>query len=140
VQDAAKHRQSDVLVFCSTADEEKHTRLEELGIRVEKVPVLELDGRPDLPAIFRRLGQLEITSLMIEGGATVNWAALAANVVDKVFLYYAPKILAGTGSIPFASGAGFHHMGQAAQVKNVHLHRFGEDFAVEGYLRDPYEE
>jgi diaminohydroxyphosphoribosylaminopyrimidine deaminase/5-amino-6-(5-phosphoribosylamino)uracil reductase len=77
---------------------------------------------------------------MIEGGATVNWTALAANVVDKVFLYYAPKILAGTGSIPFAAGAGFHHMSQAAQVKQVHLHQFGEDFAVEGYLRDPYGE
>jgi diaminohydroxyphosphoribosylaminopyrimidine deaminase/5-amino-6-(5-phosphoribosylamino)uracil reductase len=77
---------------------------------------------------------------MIEGGAAVNWAALVSNVVDKVFLYYAPKILAGTGSIPFAAGAGFRHMSQAAQVQHVHLHRFGEDFAVEGYLRDPYGE
>ena len=76
---------------------------------------------------------------MIEGGATVNWTALAANVIDKVFLYYAPKILAGTGSIPFAAGAGFRHMSQAAQVKDIQLHRFGEDFAVEGYVRDPYE-
>ena len=75
---------------------------------------------------------------MIEGGATVNWTALATNVVDKVFLYYAPKILAGTGSIPFAAGAGFLHMNHAAQVRHVQLHRFGEDFAVEGYLRDPY--
>lgn len=140
VKDAAEHRQNDVLVFCSSADEAKKTHLEQLGIRIEKVPVLELDGRPDLPAILSRLGELEITSLMIEGGATVNWAALAANVVDKVFLYYAPKILAGTGSIPFASGAGFHHMAQAAQVKHLHLHRFGQDFAVEGYLRNPYGE
>jgi diaminohydroxyphosphoribosylaminopyrimidine deaminase/5-amino-6-(5-phosphoribosylamino)uracil reductase len=96
------------------------------------------DGRPDMPAILRRLGELEIMSVMIEGGATVNWTALASAVVDKVFLYYAPKILAGTGSIPFAAGAGFPGMSEAAQVKSVHLHRFGEDFAVEGYLRDPY--
>ena len=89
---------------------------------------------------MRRLAQLEITSVMIEGGATVNWTALASNVVDKVFLYYAPKILAGSGSIPFATGAGFLHMSQAAQVKHLHLRRFGEDFAVEGYLRDPYGE
>lgn len=140
VQDAAAQRRNDVLVFCASADPQKKAKLEELGIRVETVPVLELDGRPDLPVILHRLGQLEITNVMIEGGATVNWAALAADVVDKVFLYYAPKILAGTGSIPFASGAGFRHMGQAAQVKNLHLHRFGEDFAVEGYLRDPYGE
>lgn len=70
----------------------------------------------------------------------VNWAALAASVVDKVFFYYAPKILAGSGSIPFALGAGYPRMSEAAQVKKLALHRFGEDFAVEGYLRDPYEE
>jgi len=140
VQSVAAERTDDVLIFNSSADEQKKNQLEELGIRVERLPAEMPDGRPDLPAILRRLGQLEITSLMIEGGATVNWTALAANVVDKVFLYYAPKILAGTGSIPFAAGAGFHHMSQAAQVKHVHLHRFGEDFAVEGYLRDPYAE
>ena len=119
---------------------EKRAQLEQLGIRVETLPASEPDGRPDLPSILRRLGELEITSAMIEGGAAVNWAALAANAVDKVFLYYAPKILAGTGSIPFAAGTGFRHMSQAAQVKDIHLHRFGEDFAVEGYLRDPYGE
>ncbi len=140
VQSVAAERTNDVLIFHSSADEQKKTQLEELGIRLEKLPAEMPDGRPDLPEILRRLGQLEITSLMIEGGATVNWTALAANAVDKVFLYYAPKILAGTGSIPFAAGAGFHHMSQAAQVKHVHLHRFGEDFAVEGYLRDPYGE
>jgi len=134
---AAGHTQ-DVLVFCASGDSQKQRELEARGIRVEKISGFEADGRPDLPAILRRLGQLEITSVMIEGGATVNWAALAANVADKVFLYYAPKILAGTGSIPFAAGGGFHHMSQAAQVKQVQLHRFGEDFAVEGYLRDPY--
>jgi diaminohydroxyphosphoribosylaminopyrimidine deaminase / 5-amino-6-(5-phosphoribosylamino)uracil reductase len=138
VQNAAVHRKNDVLVFCASADEQKKAQLEQLGIRVETISAVELDGRPSLPAILCRLGQLEITSVMIEGGATVNWTALAANVVDKVFLYYAPKILAGSGSIPFAAGAGFLHISQAAQVKHIHLHRFGEDFAVEGYLRDPY--
>ena len=130
----------DVLVFCSSDDENKRTQLQERGVRVEKLPSTLPDGRPDMPAILRKLGQLEITSVMIEGGATVNWTALAAGVVDKVFLYYAPKILAGTGSIPFAAGAGFPRISEAAQVKSLHLHRFGEDFAVEGYLRDPYGE
>ena len=69
----------------------------------------------------------------------VNWAALAAGLVDKVFLYYAPKILAGTGSVPFAIGAGYRGINEAAHIQKILLHRFGEDFAVEGYLRDPYE-
>ena len=132
--------QNDVLVFCSVADPKKKSELEHRGIRVEQFPAATPDGRPDMSAILHRLGELEITSLMIEGGATVNWTALAAGVVDKVFLYYAPKILPGSGSIPFAAGPGFRRMNEAAQVKSIHLHRFGEDFAVEGYLRDPYGE
>ncbi len=138
VQIVAAERKNDVLVFCASADQQKKAQLEQLGIRIETIASVEPDGRPDLPAILRRLGEVEITSVMIEGGATVNWTALASNVVDKVFLYYAPKILAGSGSIPFAAGPGFLHMNQAAQVKNIQLHRFGEDFAVEGYVRDPY--
>jgi diaminohydroxyphosphoribosylaminopyrimidine deaminase/5-amino-6-(5-phosphoribosylamino)uracil reductase len=140
VQSFKNEKTNDVLLFCSKENSQKKAQLEDLGIRVETLAATEADGRPGLPAILHRLGELEVTSLMIEGGAAVNWAALAANVVDKVFLYYAPKILAGTGSIPFAAGAGFRQMNQAAQVKHLHLHRFGEDFAVEGYLRDPYGE
>ncbi len=140
VKSVETERKNDVLIFCSSADEHKKAKLESLGVRIERIPTIEMDGRPDLPAILRRLGELEISSVMIEGGATVNWAALAATVVDKVFLYYAPKILAGTGSVPFAAGAGFRHMSQAAYVKHLQLHRFGEDFAVEGYVRDPYGE
>jgi len=133
-----KTADNDVLVFCSFAEEKKRVELEKRGIRVEQIPLGSSDGRPDLGRIAARLGELEITSLLIEGGALVNWAALAAGIVDKVFLYYAPKILAGTGSVPFAAGAGFSRISDAALVRNIVLHRFGEDFAVEGYLRDPY--
>jgi diaminohydroxyphosphoribosylaminopyrimidine deaminase / 5-amino-6-(5-phosphoribosylamino)uracil reductase len=133
-----KTAKNDVLIFCSFAEEKKRRQLEEHGIRVEQVPLGSSDGRPDLARIVARLGELEITSLLIEGGALVNWTALATGVVDKIFLYYAPKILAGGGSVPFAGGEGFRRLSEAAQVKDIILHRFGEDFAVEGYLRDPY--
>jgi diaminohydroxyphosphoribosylaminopyrimidine deaminase/5-amino-6-(5-phosphoribosylamino)uracil reductase len=136
VESTARDRREDVLLFCSSAAEQKKAQLSQLGIRVETVPGIGPQQHPDLRAVLRRLGELEITSVMIEGGSTVNAAALAAGVVDRVFLYYAPKIL-GEGAIPFASGAGF---GDAAHLKHAHIHRFGEDFAVEGYLRDPYGE
>ncbi|HEY1940018.1 MAG TPA: bifunctional diaminohydroxyphosphoribosylaminopyrimidine deaminase/5-amino-6-(5-phosphoribosylamino)uracil reductase RibD [Candidatus Angelobacter sp.] len=133
-----KTAQNDVLIFCSFAEEKKRRVLEDRGIRVEQVPLGSNDGRPDLDKIIARLGELEIISLLIEGGALVNWAALAGDMVDKVFLYYAPKILAGGGSIPLAGGEGFPRISEAAQVKNIVLHRFEEDFAVEGYIHDPY--
>jgi diaminohydroxyphosphoribosylaminopyrimidine deaminase/5-amino-6-(5-phosphoribosylamino)uracil reductase len=130
--------EDDVLILCSFAEENKKRTLSERGVQVEQLPASTPDGRPDIASIVRVLGEREITSLLIEGGAMVNWTALAAGVVDKVFLYYAPKILAGTGSIPFAAGTGYDRMSDAAYVKELRLHRFGEDFAVEGYLRDPY--
>ncbi len=138
-----KTAQSDLLVFCSFAEEKKKKLLEERGVRVEQVPLGSSDGRPDLKKIVDRLGELEMTSLMIEGGALLNWAALFEEIVDKVFLYYAPSILGGGGlagesSVPFASGPGYQRINEATRVKNIVIHRFGEDFAVEGYVRDPY--
>ena len=128
----------DLIVFCSFAEERKRRELENRGIRVEQVKLGTLDGRPDIAAVIEKLGEMEITSLIIEGGALVNWTALAADIVDKVFLFYAPKIPAGTGSVPFASGPGFPRISEAARVHSISLHRFGEDFAVEGYIKDPY--
>lgn len=131
---------NDALVFCCHGGEKKKKELEDRGIRIEQLSTASHDGHLDMRAVLRRLGQLEITSLMIEGGATVNRSVLAAGIVDKIFLYYAPKILALDGSIPFASGAALRGTFHIPQVKHLQLHRFGEDFAVEGYLRDPYDD
>jgi diaminohydroxyphosphoribosylaminopyrimidine deaminase / 5-amino-6-(5-phosphoribosylamino)uracil reductase len=134
----AKTAQDDVLVLCSFAEEKKKKQLLKLGIRVDQLPVANSEGHPDMAAVVRFLGEMAITSLMIEGGAMVNAAALSAGIVDKVFLYYAPRILGGTASVPFVGGAGFASINNAAYVKSTRLHCFGEDFAVEGYLKDPY--
>ncbi len=130
---------NDVLVFSSCGDEKKKAELEKHGIRVEQFPPGP-DGRADIHAILRRLGELEIISLMIEGGATVNGMAIAAGVVDKIFFYYAPKLMPGSEAVAFTGSARFSQLDRVPQVKDLHLHRFGEDFAVEGYVRDPYED
>jgi diaminohydroxyphosphoribosylaminopyrimidine deaminase/5-amino-6-(5-phosphoribosylamino)uracil reductase len=132
-----KTAKEDVLVLCSFAEEKKKKQLQELDVRVQQLPTTASDGHPDLAAVASFLGEIEITSLMIEGGAMVNAAALASGIVDKIFFYYAPRIFGGA-SVPFAAGAGFAHIADAPCVESIRLHRFGEDFAVEGYLKDPY--
>ena len=126
--------ENDVLVMYSTAEEQARQALEKKGIRLQQIAAT-ADGRPDFSAIIKSLGEQQITSLLIEGGSLVNGAALASGEVDKVFLYYAPKIF-GEGAVPFIAGESLH--GRAQCVQRFELHRFGEDFAVEGYLRDPY--
>jgi diaminohydroxyphosphoribosylaminopyrimidine deaminase/5-amino-6-(5-phosphoribosylamino)uracil reductase len=120
---------NDILVICSLAEEKRKQTLLDHGIRVEQIPAATPDGRPNMTSLMSLLGELEITSLLIEGGAMI---------IDKIFFYYAPKILAGSGSVPFATATGFKRMADAAYIKSLRLHRFGEDFAVEGYVRDPY--
>ena len=55
---------------------------------------------------FRCSASARYLSVMIEAGSKVNWAALESGAVDKVFLYYAPKILGGWQSLPMAGGIG----------------------------------
>ncbi len=138
----------DVIVFCAFSEEKKRTELEKHGVMVEQVQLplqvvggqgtVPHDGRPDLVEVFRHLGAMELISVLVEGGAMVNWACLRAGVVDKLWLFYAPKLLGGEGSVPFLS-SGHAQMSEATRVENTTLHRFGDDFAVEGYLRNPYE-
>jgi len=127
---------SDLLVFYSQADEKKKIQLEQHGVRVERVTT-GTNSRPDFPDVLRRLAELEITSLMIEGGSAINGAVLASGLADKVFLYYAPKLFGAENAVPFASGFSQSPLPHP-RIKSVKLHNFGDDIAIEGYLRDPY--
>src|SRR5260370_18934502 len=127
VQSVAKNGSSDVLVFCSSGEEKKKSELESRGIRVEQLSP-DAEGRPDFHTMLRRLGEFELTSVMIQGGSVVNGAALASGVVDKVFLYYAPTIL-GAGSVPFASKVNFGQQNETPCIRHLRLHRFADDFA-----------
>ena len=117
----------------SAASEERRRALEYRGVRV-----LVFDGpggRTDLRKLAEYLASQLYRSLMIESGSKLNWAALDSGIVDKVFFYYAPKILGGMHSLPVAGGAGRLRRTDAIQLRNVKLHSIPPDeFAVEAYV------
>ncbi len=126
--------QSDVLVVTtSAASPERYRALENLGVRI-----LTLDGpggRTDLRRLVEYLGREKYLSLMIEAGGKVNWAALESEVADKIFFYYAPKILGGLHSLPVVAGIGRRRRADAILFRDVALHKISEDeFAVEAWL------
>ena len=122
-----------VIVTTSAAPEERKRNLESRGVRV-----LVFDGeggRVDFPSIVQWLGKEKYLSLMIEAGAKVNWTALDCGVVDKIFFYYAPKILGGMQSLPVAGGIGKRRRADAVVFRSVQVHSIAPDeFAVEAYL------
>ena len=72
---------------------------------------------------------------MIEGGAGVNSSALAANLVDKVEWFIAPKIFGGTGAPSPVGGNGVAEVAAAYELEEVSMKQFGSDFAVSGYIK-----
>jgi diaminohydroxyphosphoribosylaminopyrimidine deaminase/5-amino-6-(5-phosphoribosylamino)uracil reductase len=85
------------------------------------------------------LGSEQITSLLVEGGAAVNWACLRAHLVDKLMLFYTPRIFGPVGAVPWLAGENGLPPGATLRTSQIAIERFGEDFAVEAYLRDPYQ-
>lgn len=123
----------DVLVFAETAGSVRMDELEKRGVRIEQAPHSSERGF-DLPLLLKRLGELEVTSVLLEGGSHLNTSALDNQIVDKVLLYIAPKIF-GDGAVPFSS-----RLQKEVDLRDVQIHRFGNDFAVEALLKDPYKE
>jgi diaminohydroxyphosphoribosylaminopyrimidine deaminase/5-amino-6-(5-phosphoribosylamino)uracil reductase len=121
------------VITTSAASSERRRALEYRGVRV-----LVFDGpggRTDLTKLPAWLAQEQYRSLMIESGSKLNWAALESGIVDKIFFYYAPKILGGLQSLPVAGGTGRLRRTDAIQFHRVRLHSIPPDeFAVEAYV------
>jgi diaminohydroxyphosphoribosylaminopyrimidine deaminase/5-amino-6-(5-phosphoribosylamino)uracil reductase len=122
-----------LVVGTSAAPAERRHALESRGVRVL---ILDgRDGRADLRAAIEAVAQQRYLSVLIEAGAKVNWAALETGVADKVFFYYAPKILGGLESLSMAGGVGRRRRADAIRIHRTELHRIAPDeFAVEGYI------
>jgi len=124
---------SDTLIVTArTVAPDKKKAIEKLGAHL--LPVDTCDGRIDLPSLLRKLGERGITSLLIEGGSGVNGSALRAGIVDKVYMFYAPKIYGGDDGVPVCAGAGVERMEACLRLKNISIHRFEDDVMIEGYV------
>lgn len=106
-------------------------RLSSSGAHILDAPLKK--DRIDLDALMTQLGGMGITSLLIEGGAQVAGSALAADIVDKVVLFYAPKILGGDDGVPMCRGQGPAFMKEAMAIHDMTVSRVGEDIMVQGY-------
>jgi len=125
------------VVATSAAPPDRKRQLEERGVRV--LIFDGANGRADIRETVDWLGTERYLSLLVEAGSKVNWAVLEAECVDKVFFYYAPKILGGTESLPMAGGLGRRRRADAINIERVTLHSIApNEFAVEGYVHRDY--
>jgi diaminohydroxyphosphoribosylaminopyrimidine deaminase/5-amino-6-(5-phosphoribosylamino)uracil reductase len=130
-----KSAKNDVVVFTTQrTDSPKARALTRAGVEVFQVR--ERRGHVDLQAVLRELGRRQILSVLLEAGAELNGAALQSGIVDKMILFYAPRVM-GTGGVPMARIPA-KWFPKSPALQNLSLSTSGPDFVVEGYFRDVY--
>lgn len=99
---------------------------------------IESDSRHiDIQKLMKKLGEMKIDSVLVEGGGEVNASVISAGIVNKIYAYIAPKIIMGRDSKSPVSGQGIEYMRNAVLLKDMKVSDMGEgDILIEGYCED----
>lgn len=111
--------------------QKKIALLKNLGAQVLKIK--DKDGKVDLKALMKELGKLNIASIMIEGGSSINASALSSKIVDKIMFFIAPMIIGGTDAVPSIGGKSPASLKNVVRIKKSQVKIIGKDILVEGY-------
>jgi diaminohydroxyphosphoribosylaminopyrimidine deaminase/5-amino-6-(5-phosphoribosylamino)uracil reductase len=136
IPEAAKVLKQDsqamvLVVVGEHASVERQEKLREWGASILVCPTRE--GRIDLRVLMDRLGAMSITSILVEGGATLMGSLIREKLIDKFYVFKAPKILGGSDGIPMALGPGPKNLDQSLILRDMEVKRFGEDLLLIGY-------
>ena len=128
---ASTRRLGGIIVFCGRRpNPDRRHKLEKAGIEV--IPTAGTAGRIPFGPVLEELGRRQVLSLLIEGGAKVNFDALHNRIIDKLVCFLAPRILGGA-AVPMFGGAGFSMSDQAPPLAFTRIERIGPDLMIEAY-------
>jgi len=128
-----KSADDDLLVLTSAPIKSpKARRLENAGVELLRIP--RRQAGLDLKSALEELGRREILHVLLEAGPRLNGAALSADLVDRLFLFYAPKI-AGHSKVPFSLG----NAPPVLHPRQTSYRPFGPDFAADLLLRSHFD-
>lgn len=108
--------------------------LESKGITLLENPLKSGTTVPqlDLKVLFAQLAARGIDSILLEGGGTLNASALRQNLVQRVYAFIAPKLVAGANAKTPVEGEGISYMKDAVKLEHIQVSLFGVDICVSG--------
>lgn len=112
---------------------EKIEKYRELGATVIGAPLYK--GKVDLKFLIKRLGEMGIDSLLIEGGGNIHFSAFEQGIVNKIMMYFAPKIIGGSNSKTSVEGDGFEKLLETTEIEDISVVKLGSDLLIEGYVK-----
>lgn len=113
--------------------EDKCSALTAKGSEILYIPVK--NGHIDLEQLMKKLGEQKISSVLLEGGGTLNWSALGAGIVDRLQVYIAPKIFGGKDAPSPVGGAGVGMPAEAFLTEKPKVTFIGEDILIESEVK-----
>lgn len=107
------------------------------GITLLEIPLKKEGAMPelDLRILMQQLGQRGIDSILLEGGGMLNASALQEHVVQRVYAFVAPKLVAGAGAKSPVEGVGIPRMENAVKLRETEISSFGEDICITGRIK-----
>lgn len=123
-----------IIATTMLADCKKLQKLRDIeNVEVIFTPLKE--SRVDINYLFECLGNKGIDSILVEGGSTLNFSVIKEDLVDKVILFMAPKILGGRESKSPVGGDGFERLTDAVLLHDINISTFDDDIMIEAYVR-----
>ncbi|SMB92827.1 diaminohydroxyphosphoribosylaminopyrimidine deaminase [Desulfonispora thiosulfatigenes DSM 11270] len=125
---------SEAKTIIATTTSSEITKQKELAIKAEVIVVNEGD-QVNLKKLLEILASKGITSILVEGGATLTGSLFSSNLVDKVYFYKAPLIIGGDKAKGLIGGEGFKHLDKAIKLKDLKVEPFGNDLLISAYVK-----
>lgn len=91
-------------------------------------------GRVRLAHLLKRLGEHEVTSVMIEGGEAIFTSAIEEGIIDKLLLFVCPLLIGGGSAPTLFAGMGVEQLAESARLRRVRTEHLDDDLLIEGYL------
>lgn len=120
-----------IVATTDKADKDKILKLQAQDVDVIVVDKDEKD-KVDIEKLLDILGQQNICSILVEGGATLSGSFVAKKLVDKVYFFIAPKIIGGKEAKTPVAGTGILNLQEALALKDIQIEKLEEDILIIG--------
>ncbi|MBD3181233.1 bifunctional diaminohydroxyphosphoribosylaminopyrimidine deaminase/5-amino-6-(5-phosphoribosylamino)uracil reductase RibD [Candidatus Poribacteria bacterium] len=129
------HLDSNAKTIIAVTSQVSERKLDEIRKYAEVMILPSIDGRIDLNALMDKLGGMDITSLLVEGGARVNASIIKAELADRIMIFIAPKIVGGTTAPGPIGDTGIEKLSDAILIRDMVFESIGADIFITGYFR-----
>jgi diaminohydroxyphosphoribosylaminopyrimidine deaminase/5-amino-6-(5-phosphoribosylamino)uracil reductase len=120
------------IIATSSTNNELKEKFKNQGCKIIEIP--QKNSHIDLQVLMQKLGQMQIDSILLEGGSTLNFSALNSEIVNKVQAYVSPKIFGGECAKTPVGGVGFLSPDKCIKLVDKTVEIFDDDILIQGQV------